>query len=159
MQKKHLFTIINLVGLVFALVLWVLSATGAMPNFSFAWVVFIATAIWAVSFTVRVFCEKQVILKKSWTILAAVFVVVAAIALICALTVPGKAILPIICLAAAVAALIGSLVLGGKQWDLGDNQKPGYKTYYERKEEERLAKEAAEAAAKAEEEASKTENE
>ncbi len=145
MQKRHLFTVINLAALVFALVLWVISVANpaALPDFSFAWVVFIATAIWGVSFTVRVFFEKQVILKKSWTILAGVFYVTAAGALIGALALPKNMILPILCLAAGIALLVGSLVLGGKKWDQGDNEKPGYKTYYERKEEERRAKEEA----------------
>ncbi len=151
MKKRHLFTVINLAALVFALLLWVISIADPdlMKGFDFAWAAFIATAIWGVSFTFRVFFEEEIVLKKSWTILAGIFYVTAAGALIGALALKGKLILPILCLAAAVALLIGSLVLGGKKWDEGDNQKPGYKNYYERKEEERQAKEAAEAAAKA----------
>ncbi len=154
MQKRHLFTVVNLAALVFAAILWVISvaAPTALPGFDFTWAVFVATAIWAVSFTVRVFFEKQVILKKSWTIIAGVFYVAAAGALIGALALPGKLVLPIICLAAAAALLIGSLVLGGKRWDEGDNEKPGYKNYYERKAEAEAAKKAAEEAVKAEEE-------
>ncbi len=142
MQKRHLFTVINLAALVFALTLWVISIAEpeAMGDFDFAWAAFIATSAWAVSFTARVFVEKQVILKKSWTILAFVFFMAAAGCLIGALALPGKLILPIILLAAAVAALVGSLVLAGKKWDMGDNEKPGYKNYYERKAEEEAAK-------------------
>ncbi len=142
MKKRHLFTIINLTALVFALLLWVISIADAdlMKGFDFAWAAFIATAIWGVSFTVRVFFEEEIILKKSWTILAGIFYVTAAGALIGALALKGSLILPILCLAAAVALLVGSLVLGGKKWDEGDNQKPGYKNYYERKEEESQAK-------------------
>ncbi len=153
MKKRHLFTIINLSALVFALLLWVISlaSADALPGFDFAWAAFIATAVWAVSFTVRVFFEKDVMLKKSWTILAGVFYLAAVGSLIGALALEGKLVLPILCLTAAAAALIGSLVLGGKKWDEGDNQKPGYKNYYERKEEERLAKEAAKEEAEKEE--------
>ncbi len=148
MQKRRLFTIINLAGLVFALLLWVISlaAEDALLGFDFAWAAFIATAIWGVSFTVRVFFEKDVVLKKSWAILACVFYLAAAGSLIGALALEGKLVLPILCLAAAAAALISSIVLGGKKWDEGDNQKPDYKNYYERKEEERIQKEAAEKA-------------
>ncbi len=144
MKKRHLFTVINLSALVFALLLWVISIAvpDALPGFDFAWAAFIATAAWGISYTVRVFVEEDIMLKKSWTILAGVFYVTATGSLIGALALPGKLILPILCLAAAVAVLVGSLVLGGKKWDEGDNQKPGYKNYYERKEEERLAKEA-----------------
>ncbi len=143
MQKRGIFTVINLAALVFALLLWVISLADAeaLGGFDFAWAAFIATAIWGVSFTVRIFFEEQVVLKKSWAILAGVFYVTAAGALIGALALKGKLVLPILCLAAASAALIGSLALGGKKWDEGDNQKPDYKNYYERKEEERLAKE------------------
>ncbi len=144
MQKRHLFTIINLSALVFVALLWVIdvAAPTALPFFNFAWAAFLLTAIWGVSFTVRVFVEKQTIMKKSWTILATVFYVTAAVSLISALALPGKLVLPILCFAAATAVLIGSLVLGGKKWDEGDNQKPGYKNYYERKAEAEVQKTA-----------------
>ncbi len=142
MQKRYLFSVINLAALVLAAILWVIDVASptAMPGFSFAWAAFIATAIWGVSFTVRVFFEKQTVLKKSWAILSGVFYVAAAGSLIGALALPGKLVLPIICLAVAASLLIGSLVLGGKKWDEGDNQKPGYKNYYERKAEEEAKK-------------------
>ncbi len=142
MKKGYLFTIINLAGLVFACLLWVISvaAPKALPGFGFGWAAFIATAIWGVSFTVRVFFEEQVVLKKSWVILASVFYLTAIGCLIGALALPGKLILPIICLTAAASLLIGSLVLGGKKWDEGDNQKPGYKNYHQRKAEEEARK-------------------
>ncbi len=152
MQKRHLFTVINLAALVFGLILWVVDVASptAMPGFSFAWACFIVTVIWGVSFLARVFFEKQVILKKSWSILAGVFFVTAAVSLISALALPGKLVLPILCLAAGVSLLLASLVLGGKKWDEGDNQKLGYKNYYERKAEAEAKKAEAEAAAKAE---------
>ncbi len=163
MKKRHIFTIINLAALVFALMLWViaLAAPDLMPGFGFAWAAFVATIIWAVSFTVRIFFEEEVVLKKSWSILATVFYVTATGCIVGALALPGKLVLPILCLAAAIALLVGSLVLGGKKWDEGDNQKPGYKNYYERKEEARLAKEAAlaEEQEKVEKEAPATETE
>ncbi len=152
MKKRHLFTVVNLAILVFAAILWVVdvAAPSAMPGFNFAWVVCIATGLWGVSFLIRVFVEDQVVMKKSWTILAVVFFVAAAGALIGALALPGKLVLPIICLAAAAAVLLGSLVLGGKKWDEGDNQKPGYKNYYERKAEAEAQKAAEAEAEKAE---------
>ncbi len=138
MQKRYLFSLINLAALLLGAILWVVDVASptAMPNFNFAWAAFIVTAIWGVSFTVRVFFEKQTVLKKSWVILAAVFYLAAAGSLIGALALPGKLVLPIICLAMAAALFVGSLVLGGKKWDEGDNQKPDYKNYYERKAEE-----------------------
>ncbi len=145
MKNKHVFTLINVAALVLGAILWVIDVATptAMPRFNFAWAALIVTAIWGVSFTVRVFFEKQTVLKKSWTIVAAVCYVAAAGSLIGALALPSKLILPILCLAVAASLLIGSLVLGGKKWDEGDNQKPDYKNYYQRKAEEE-AKKAAE---------------
>ena len=51
-----------------------------------------------------------------------------------------KLIMPIIAVVITVALLLGFLAIGGKKWDEGDNQKPGYKTYRERKAEEEQAK-------------------
>ena len=45
-------------------------------------------------------------------------------------------VIPIIALVAAVGLLLTILFTGGKKWDEGDNQKVGYKNYYERKAEE-----------------------
>ncbi len=142
MKKRHVFTVINLAALVLAAILWVVDVATpeAMPSFNFAWAAFVATSVWAASFTVRIFFEEQVVLKKSWAILAGVFFVAAAGSIIGALALDGNLVLPIICLAVAAALLIGSVALGGKKWDEGDNQKPGYKNYYERKAEEEAKK-------------------
>ncbi len=142
MQKRYGFGIVNLAILVFALILWVVDVAAEIAGLNFAWIAFIATAAWSVSFFARIFFEKQIELKKSWAILAGVFLVTAAGCLIGALALKGKLVLPSICLAAAVAALFGSVALGGKKWDEGDNQKPEYKNYYERKAEAEAQKKA-----------------
>ncbi len=141
-MKRHIFTVINISALVLGALLWLIAelAPEAMGGFNLAWAGFIVTIIWAISFTVRVFFEEQTVMKKSWAILAGVFLVGAVGCLIGAITMPDKLILPIICVAVSVALLVGALVLGGKKWDEGDNQKPGYKTYHERKAEEEAQK-------------------
>ncbi len=151
MKKRHIFTLVNLFVLVFGLILLVvwLAAPQAVLELNLGWIGAIITGGWAISFTVRVFFEEQVVLKKSWVILAGVFYVMMAGSIIGACVVQVVLILPIICLAAAAAAFIGALALGGKKWDEGDNEKPGYKTYRERKAEEEALK--AEEAKKAEE--------
>ena len=45
-------------------------------------------------------------------------------------------VLPIIAIIVTVALLIGVIATGGKSSDTGDNQKAGYKNYYQRKAEE-----------------------
>ncbi len=142
MQKRYLFGVINLAILVFALILWVVDVAADVAGLNFAWIACIATAGWGASFLVRVFFEKQIELKKSWAILAGVFFVAAAGCLLAALALDGKLALPIICLAAAGSLLLGSIALGGKKWDEGDNQKPEYKNYYERKAEAEAKKQA-----------------
>jgi len=48
--------------------------------------------------------------------------------------------LPLICLIVALALFAGLFISGGKKWDLADNEKEGYKNYYERKAEEEQKK-------------------
>ncbi len=154
MNKRLIFRVVNLIAVVLAAILWVISAVDAeaLGGFNFGWAAFIITGVWAISYTVRACTEKDVVMRKTWLILAVTFYITAAGSLIGALAMPSKLVLPIICLVAAVAVLIGTLVLGGKKWDEGDNEKPDYKNYYERKAEAEALKAAqAEEAKKTEE--------
>ncbi len=153
MKKKQIFTIVNLAALVFVAILWVISVAvpNSLPGFSFAWASLIVTGVWGISYTARVFTEEQAMMKTTWAIVAGIFYLAAAGSLIGALALPDSLVLPIICLAAAIALFVGSLVLGGRKWDEGDNQKPGYKNYFERKAEKEAQKAAEAEASKAEE--------
>ena len=67
---------------------------------------------------------------------SAALLVVALVCLIFALALPENWILPLILILVGVMLVLGVLITGGKKWDTGDNQKVGYKNYYQRKAEE-----------------------
>ena len=64
----------------------------------------------------------------------------AAILVISALALPKNLVLPILLVVVSVLLVLGILFTGGKKWDTGDNQKMGYKNYYQRKAEEEKKK-------------------
>jgi hypothetical protein len=84
--------------------------------------------------------KLDVLMRKSKVLLAVSFWIVGAIALVFAISLLATFIPALICLVIAVAIVSSVLVTGGEKWDKGDNQKPGYKNYYERKAEEEANK-------------------
>ncbi|HIX09579.1 MAG TPA: hypothetical protein H9683_05280 [Firmicutes bacterium] len=143
MSKKFLFGLIVSLMIVVIAVLWLLSAldVAGMEWFSLGWAATIAAAILGVAFIGRgLFGKTAGPLKKLWIFFGAVFLVVAVITLACEIAMPGEIVMPIIAVVLAVALLIGFIAVGGKKWDTGDNQKAGYKNYYERKAEEEARK-------------------
>ena len=144
MNKKFLFgLIIGLVILADA-VLWLLSAckVEGMDWFSLGWATVIAAGVLGLAFIGRgLFGKTAGPLKKLWIYFGAGFLVVAVVVLACECAMPKEIIAPIIAIVVAVALLVGFIAVGGKKWDTGDNQKVGYKNYYERKAEEEKQKE------------------
>ena len=139
MSKK--FFVRLLVGIAFlvAAVLYLLSVV--LPDtfgfFSLAWAGLLFTGVGAIAFLLYGFTVKNsVTLKKLYLILGGIFLVLAVLCLVSALALPKNWILPMILVIAALVALFCVLATGGKNWDEGDNQKIGYKNYYQRKAEE-----------------------
>jgi hypothetical protein len=104
--------------------------------FSLSWAVagvcFVAGIVY--TFSAITSKEKTVALKKIRVYLGVGLLAVAVFATISALAMPVDHIaMPIIAIAVALALLLGYSIVGGKRWDEGDNQKDGYKNYYERK--------------------------
>ena len=139
MSKK--FFVRLLVGIAFlvAAVLYLLSVV--LPDtfgfFSLAWAGLLFTGVGAIAFLLYGFTVKNsVTLKKLYLILGRIFLVLAVLCLVSALALPKNWILPLILVIAALVALFCVLATGGKNWDEGDNQKIGYKNYYQRKAEE-----------------------
>ncbi len=85
---------------------------------------------------------KGVIARRMTIVAGAVMLVLALICLTSAIAIPNNIIAPIIAIIIALAVFIGILVTGGRKWDGGDNQKVGYKNYYQRKAEEEKAEKA-----------------
>lgn len=80
--------------------------------------------------------QKTTSLKKLQLLLSGILLVVAAVLVISALALPKNLVLPILLVVVSVFLVLGILFTGGKKWDTGDNQKIGYKNYYQRKAEE-----------------------
>lgn len=148
MSKNFLFRFLVAAGLLGAAVLWLLAALKVLDPFNWLWTVVVLAGAWGVAFLFRgMFSKGNTVLKK-WNIFAgAGLAVIAIIALILALAVvnlTAQLVIAIIATAFAAAILLGVVFTGGKKWDQGDNQKVGYKNYYQRKEEEEKAAKKAE---------------
>ena len=143
MSKKFLFGLIVCLLIVAIAVLWLLSALGVeeMKWFTLGWAATIAAGVLGVAFVGRgLFGKTAGPLKKLWIFIGAAFLVVAVITLACEIAMPSKIVMPVIAIVLAVALLLGFIAVGGKKWDAGDNQKVGYKNYYQRKAEEERKK-------------------
>ncbi len=139
MNKKFLFGFTLGLIAVLAAVLWLLSvvAEESFGWFSFGWAVVLLAGGFGVAFILRgIFSKTAVPLKKLSIYFGAGFIIVAVLALVGELALDNKIILPVIAVIIAAALLLGFIVVGGKKWDTGDNQKVGYKNYYERQKEQ-----------------------
>lgn len=138
MNKKGIFKIaICLIFLAVGIV-WLLSAI--MPEkfdgFNLAWLLAAFAGAMGIAFILKGLFSKTVgAAKKMNIILGAVFIVGAVLALVGTI-IDDKLVLPIIAVVITAAALLCVLAVGGKKWDTADNEKVGYKNYYQRKEEE-----------------------
>ncbi len=140
MSKKFLFGFILGLAAVAAATLWLLSVL--VPDsfgwFSLSWAVALVTGVFGVAFVIRgLFGKSAIPLKKFYIYFGAGFLIVAFLCLINEVTsIKSEVVLPVIALVVAVALLLGFVAVGGKKWDGGDNEKAGYKNYYQRKAEE-----------------------
>lgn len=146
MSKKIFFKVGVALVLVAAAVVWLLSVL--MPekfkDVNLSWVIAVACGAIGLLFVLRgIFSKTLGAAKKLYVFVGAAFFIAAVLALV-GTFIAGKLVLPIIAIIIAVAALLSILVVGGKKWDTADNEKVGYKNYYQRKEEEekKAAKEA-----------------
>ena len=143
MNKRFLFGFIIGAAALAAAVLWLLSVL--VPD-TFGWF----SGGWAVVLLKGVCVKESGVLKKLSILIGAGLLIICFIQLAVELALPKNAIAPIITVIVVAALLLGYVVVGGKKWDSGDNQKVGYKNYYQRKaEEEKKAAEAAKEAEKA----------
>ncbi|MBO5215955.1 MAG: hypothetical protein J6B79_07185 [Clostridia bacterium] len=144
MNKSFVYKlIIGIVGVCSA-VMWLIGAItgGVLGFFTLGWAIAVFSGITGLVFVIRAFLDKtNVQLKRFYVYFGCALIGVCVFAVIGELfVVQDKLIMPIIAVVITVALLLGFLAIGGKKWDEGDNQKPGYKTYRERKAEEEQAK-------------------
>lgn len=139
-MSKNIFVKL-LVALAFlaAAVFFFLSVLEVEPftEFSASWagVIFAGVSGLALLFS-AIGTKNSTQLKKMKLFFSAALLVVALVCLIFALALPENWILPLILILVGVMLVLGVLITGGKKWDTGDNQKAGYKNYYQRKAEE-----------------------
>ncbi len=146
MAKGFLFKFVIGLAAVSAAVLWLLSVL--VPDnfgwFSGDWAVVIVAGVTGLAFLIRGFADKSAVaLKKLYVYFGVALLGVAVFGVIGALAITADdVILPIIAIVITVALLLGFVAVGGKKWDGGDNEKAGYKNYYERKKEQEEAAKA-----------------
>jgi hypothetical protein len=138
-NAKFIFTAVNVFALVLGGLIWLLSAL--MPEtfgwFNFASAVVMVCGIWGVSFVLQGWIlNEETVMKRSRIIIGGIFVIISAVSLIWAISMPGNIVLPLVCFVVALVLFAGVFITGGKKWDAADNQKEGYKTYRERMEED-----------------------
>ncbi|MBE5738728.1 MAG: hypothetical protein E7354_03280 [Clostridiales bacterium] len=143
MSKNFLFKLLCGLIILAAPVLWLLSMV--MPE-TFGWfnasyaVAMVSCGIGLLLLIRGVFKKGNVIYKKSniWLGLGLILVTVFSIA--SAIAIPDNWIAPIVCIVVCLGFVLGIVATGGKSWNIGDNEKVGYKNYYERKAEQEKAK-------------------
>lgn len=145
MSKKILFKVLVALLFVAAAVVWLLSVLipEEFENINLAWIIAAFAGVLGLMFILRGLFSKTIgPAKKFYIILGAVFIIAGVLALVGTI-IDDKLVLPVIAVVITAAALLCVLAVGGKKWDSADNEKVGYKNYYERKkeEEERKAKE------------------
>ena len=139
MSKNFLFKL--LIGLIILAgpVLWLLSLiipdTFGWFNLSYA-VALVSGGIGLLLLLKGVFKKDNIVFKKANIWLGMGLLVVTLLSIASAIALPDNWILPIICVMAALAIVLGIIGTGGKKWDTADNQKAGYKNYHQRKAEE-----------------------
>lgn len=139
MSKNILIKLLVALAFLAAAVFFFLSVLDVEPftEFSASWagVIFAGVSGLALLFS-AIGTKNSTQLKKIKIFFSAALLVVALVCLIFALALPENWILPLILILVGVMLVLGVLITGGKKWDTGDNQKVGYKNYYQRKAEE-----------------------
>ena len=138
MSKKLFFKVGVALVFVAAAVVWLLSVL--LPEqfgaINLSWVIAAACGLLGLLFLLRGIFEKSLTFVKKLHVVVACVLFVAAVLALVGTFIDTKLALPIIAIVITVCALIAVLAVGGKKWDTADNEKVGYKTYRERKEEE-----------------------
>lgn len=144
MSKNFLFKLLCGLIILAAPVLWLLSLivpeTFGWFNASYA-VAMVSAGVGVLLLLRGVFKSGNVIYKKANIWLGLGLLLVTLFSLVSAIAIPSNWIVPIVCIVLALGFVLGIIATGGKGWNVGDNEKVGYKNYYQRKAEEEKAKE------------------
>ena len=138
MNKNFVFSLINAFAFLAVAIVWVLSLifVEAFAWFNLGYGIAFVCAIVGLTFAIGANKKLDTMTKKAKLALALCFWVIAVVALVFALALPTTFVPALVCLVIAIAIVLSVLLVGGEKWDKGDNEKPGYKNYYERKAEQ-----------------------
>ena len=147
-MKDKIFKIYPLTITVLGLLLWFIGLLGAegLKFFTFLYVALFFFAGYASSFMLRgIFVNKEdAVLKRAMFILGGAFLVGFVICFIFVLPLEientFKVVVAGVLVALGVATIVSLIFRSPKKWDQGDNEKPGYQTYRERKAQEEQSK-------------------
>lgn len=139
MKKNFIFKLLAGLIILAAPVLWLLSLvvpeTFGWFNASYA-VAMLCGGIGLLLIFIGVFVKNTGTIKKIKIWLGIGLLIVTLFSLASAIALPSNWIIPIVCIVVALGLVLGILATGGKNWDTADNEKVGYKNYFERKAEE-----------------------
>lgn len=138
MSKKFMFQFMLALTVVVAAVLWILQVCNVIAWFSASAAIALISGVSGLMFIFKgLFGRTNAsALKKLNIYFGAGLLIVALFMLVNIFAIKNELVLPIIAIIVTVALLIGVIATGGKSSDTGDNQKAGYKNYYQRKAEE-----------------------
>ena len=139
MNRKIIPKLISGFSFLIVVILWLVSTLkpNSLGGFNLAWGVVVFAGMNGIAFVINaVLARNSVVAKRLYLIVASIMFVIVAVSIAFALALPTEIIWPIIAVVLASLLIIGTLITSGKKWDAVDNQKAGYKTYKERKEEE-----------------------
>ncbi|MCL2860891.1 MAG: hypothetical protein FWE22_00545 [Firmicutes bacterium] len=150
MQKARMISgLVLALTFVAAAVLWLLSAIDSTAE-QFSWfglphAVALISGVWGTVILLYAIFRKglPVPLKRLRVIIAVGMYVIMALCLANIWGWENQLILPIIAVVLTVGLLFMVFAVKGKRWDMGDNQKVGYKNYHQRKAEKESQEQAA----------------
>lgn len=139
MNRKIATKLIAAFSFLAAALFWLLSVL--LPEqfgaFNIAWAGFVFAGINGVSFLVNaIVTRRSASYKHLFLIAAGVLFLIAVLCLALAIAIPGHIVVPIIAVALAFVLTLGVFAVGDRKWDEGDNQKEGYRSYRQRKQDQ-----------------------
>lgn len=138
MKKKSIFKILVALLFVVAAVVWLLSVV--MPdkfkNLNLSWLIAAFAGALGLLFIIRGLFSKTIGGAKKFYIFVGAVLIIGGVLALVGTIIDDKLVLPIIAVVITSAALLSVLAVGGKKWDTADNEKIGYKNYYQRKQDE-----------------------
>lgn len=147
MSRKILGKLLMLLAVLAALIIWLITliSPNTFGQFKAAYALAIICGAWGITFLLLgLFSKTNVITKKLDFFIAIGFLVATVFAVFASFGLDDKFIGVIVLIVIVAGLILGLLGTGGKAWDEGDNQKVGYKNYYERKADEEKEKAKAE---------------